>query len=63
MTNITVITVLVHHLEANYIALCAIRKAVIYGNILKRNVINLRLDLRFNIRIYSVSLIAALINV
>ena len=63
MTNITIIIVLVHHLEANYVALCIIRKAAIYRNILKRNAISLRLNLRFNTKIYSISLIAALINI
>ena len=63
MTNITAITVPVHYLEVNYITLYATKKATIYRNILKRNIINLRLDLRLNIRIYSASLIAAVINI
>ena len=62
-TNITVITVLVYYLEVNYVALYIIKKAAIYKNTLKRNIINLRLDLRLNIRIYSASLITALINI
>ena len=62
-TNITVITILAYYQKTNYITLYIIRKVTVYGNILKRNIISLRLDLKFNIRIYSVSLITALINI
>ena len=62
-TNITAITVLAYYWEVNYITLYTIKKAAVYRNTLKRNIISLRLNLRLNIRIYSVSLIAALINI
>ena len=56
-------TVLVYYWEANHVALYVIKKVAIYRNILKRNIISLRLDLKLNIKIYSASLIAALINI
>ena len=62
-TNTTIITILAYYQEVNYVALYVIKKVTIYKNILKRNAISLRLDLRLNIRIYSISSITAVINV